>query len=104
MNRSTRNTAKAEVTKHVVNIDSKDIERGLSELLDKVTELYGGKGEVKVSNNFRRTKKTYSFKYKNGTENGKKLLDDIAKKVNDMEEKEGMWTFTQTITLTTVGK
>ena len=98
------NKPKSKVTKHVVNIESKDIEKGLGELLGKVTELYGGKGELKISSNFRRTKKTYSFKYKDGTADGKSLLDDVATKVNTMEDKGGLWTFTQTITRTTLEK
>jgi len=101
---SALNKPKSKVTKHVVNIESKDIEKGLGELLGKVTELYGGKGELKISSNFRRTKKTFSFKYKDGTADGKSLLDDVATKVNTMEDKGGLWTFTQTITRTALEK
>ena len=94
---------KTEVNKHSVQIESKDIEKGLKDLLAKVIELYGGKGELKVSKNFKRTKKVFCFKYKDVNENGKKLLNNVVEKVNQMEEKGGMWTFTQTITMTTVG-
>jgi len=96
---------RSKVTKHVVNIDSKDIEKGLGELLEKVIELYGGKGKLKVTNHYiRKPKKTYSFEYKNGNNDGKSLLDNVAVKVNNMEEKGAMWTFTQTITHTTMEK
>ena len=83
---------KASHTTHVVEVKSSDVEKGLNELLDKVREVYGGEGKVKVK---RKNKNNlYSFKY-GGPERGAKLLESAIHNVKELQAKSQLWKFTQ---------
>ena len=59
-------------TVHVIEVKSSDVEGGLNELLEKVKEVYGGEGKVKVKR--KNKNQLYSFKY-GGPEKAAQLLE-----------------------------
>ena len=89
---SPRPDLRASHSTHVVEVRSSDVERGLKELLEKVKEVYGGEGKVKV----KRKNKTnvYAFKY-GGPERGAMLLESAIQNVKELQAKSQLWKFTQ---------
>ena len=86
-------------TTHIVEVRSSDVETGLSELLAKVKEVYGGEGKVKVK---RKNKNNlYSFKYA-GPEKGAKLLESAISNVKELQSKSELWKFTQRLEVTSL--
>ena len=86
-------------TTHVVEVKSSDVEKGLNELLDKVKEVYGGEGKVKVK---RKNKNNhYSFKY-GGPEKAAQLLENAIHNVKDLQSKSELWKFTQRLEVTSM--
>jgi len=79
---------------HVIEVKSSEVEAGLNELLDKVKEVYGGEGKVKVKK--KNKQKVYSFKY-TGPERGAHLLEGAIRNVKELQGKSELWKFTQTL-------
>ena len=84
-------------TTHVVEVKSSDIEKGLNELLDKVKEVYGGEGKVKVKRKNRNNH--YSFKY-GGPDRAASLLETALLNVKELQTKSDLWKFTQRLEVT----
>ena len=84
---------------HVVEVKSSDVEGGLNELLDKVKEVYGGEGKVKVKK--RNKNQLYSFKY-GGPEKAAQLLEGAIRNVRELQSKSELWKFTQRLEVTPV--
>ena len=74
-----------------IEISSDDVETGLKLLLEKVQEVYGGRGEVK-----RRKNSKYSVKFI-GPEKAAKMLDNALKSVENLKRKGTVWKFCQKI-------
>ena len=71
----------------MVEVKSSDVEKGLNELLDKVREVYGGEGKVKVKR--KNKNNVYSFKY-GGPERG--LGEETGGKRNGLiERRDDFW-------------
>merc|ERR1711915_839559 len=68
-------------TMHSVEIQSTDIENGLKSLLEKVIEIYGGEGKVKVKKH-KKKKDNYSVKFM-GPEKAANLLEKSLKSVKE---------------------
>ena len=88
---------KTQHTTHVVEVKSSDIEKGLNELLDKVKEVYGGEGKVKVKRKNRNNH--YSFKY-GGPDRAASLLETALHNVKELQTKSDLWKFTQRLEVT----
>merc|ERR1719433_1575480 len=88
---------KASYTTHVVEVKSSDIEKGLNELLDKVKEVYGGEGKVKVKRKNRNNH--FSFKY-GGPDRAASLLETALHNVKELQTKSDLWKFTQRLEVT----
>ena len=88
---------KTQHTTHVVEVKSSDVEKGLNELLDKVKEVYGGEGKVKVKRKNRNNH--YSFKY-GGPERAASLLEGALHNVRELQTKSELWKFTQRLEVT----
>ena len=84
---------------HVVEVKSSDVEKGLNELLDKVKEVYGGDGKVKVKRRNKNNNQQYSFKY-GGPEKAAQLLQTAIHNVKELQSKSQLWKFTQTLEVT----
>ena len=76
---------------HEVEISSDDVENGLKLLLEKVQEVYGGRGKVKKRKNAK-----YSVKFI-GPESVAKMLDTILQSIEDLQRKGNEWKFCQKI-------
>merc|ERR1711915_417449 len=87
-------------TMHSVEIQSTDIENGLKSLLEKVIEIYGGEGKVKVKKH-KKKKDNYSVKFI-GPEKAANLLEKSLKSVKELQSKDTPWKFTQRIEVSTV--
>merc|ERR1711892_679262 len=85
---------------HVVEILSSDVEGGLKDLLNKVTEVYGGEGKVKKKKK-KKEEATYSFKYI-GPEKAALLLEKALKSVKELRSKSDLWKFTQRLEVSVV--
>jgi len=88
-------------TVYNIEIRSTQVEAGLQQLLDRVTELYGGEGKVKVRRKLwssargeEEGKKKYSFKYL-GPEKAAVLLEKALWNVKELQGKSDIWKFTQ---------
>jgi len=86
-------------TSHVIEVNSTDVEGGLKQLLEKVLEVYGGEGKVKMKEN--KSKKNYFFKYL-GPEKAASLLETAIGDVKELQAGSGRWRFTQRIEVTAV--
>ena len=71
-------------TMHSVEIQSTDIENGLKSLLEKVIEIYGGEGKVKVKKH-KKKKDNYSVKFI-GPEKAANLLEKSLKSVKELQK------------------
>eukprot|EP00090_Calanus_glacialis_P039506 TRINITY_DN6877_c0_g1_i6.p1 TRINITY_DN6877_c0_g1~~TRINITY_DN6877_c0_g1_i6.p1 ORF type:complete len:550 (+),score=134.88 TRINITY_DN6877_c0_g1_i6:180-1652(+) len=85
---------------HVVEIQSSDVEGGLKDLLNKVTEVYGGEGKVKMKKN-KKKDNSYSFKYI-GPEKAALLLEKALKSVKELQKKSSLWKFTQRLEISVI--
>ena len=85
---------------HVVEVKSSDVEGGLNELLEKVKEVYGGEGKVKVKQK-KNKHQAYSFKYE-GPEKATLLLGSAIQNVKELQNKSELWKFTQRLEVTVV--
>merc|ERR1711915_1088919 len=83
---------------HSVEIQSTDIENGLKSLLEKVIEIYGGEGKVKLKK--QKKKDNYSVKFI-GPEKAANLLEKSLKSVKELQSKDNPWKFTQRIEVST---
>lgn len=95
-----------ENTLHVIEIHSSDVEAGLNQLLERVTEVYGGKGKVKVRRRLwgaadEKDPKKYSVKYL-GPERAAAVLEKALRSVKDLQGKSSLWKFTQRLEVSTV--
>jgi len=95
-----------ESTTHVIEIHSSDVEAGLNQLLERVTQVYGGKGKVKVRRRLwggaeEKDPKKYSVKYL-GPEKAAAVLEKALQSVKDLQGKSGLWKFTQRLEVSTV--
>ena len=88
-------------TTHVVEVKSSDVEKGLNELLNKVKEVYGGEGKVKVKRKNKNSQ--YSFKY-GGPEKAAQLLESAIHNVKDLQSKSELWKFTQRLEVTSMSE
>ena len=88
-------------TTHVVEVKSSDVEKGLNELLNKVKEVYGGEGKVKVKRKNKNSQ--YSFKY-GGPEKAAQLLETAIHNVKDLQSKSELWKFTQRLEVTSMSE
>jgi len=86
---------------HVVEILSSDVEGGLKDLLNKVTEVYGGEGKVKMKKKKKKEEATYSFKYI-GPEKAALLLEKALKSVKELRSKSDLWKFTQRLEVSVI--
>ena len=77
---------------HVVEIQSTDVEGGLKDLLNKVTEVYGGEGKVKMKKN-----KKYI-----GPEKAALLLEKALESVKELQKKSSLWKFTQRLEISVI--
>ena len=66
-----------------MEVKSSDVEKGLNELLDKVKEVYGGKGKVKRKNR----NNLYSFKYGGPERAAISLLEGALHNVRELQNK-----------------
>ena len=73
---------------------------GLNELLDKVKEVYGGEGKVKVKKR-NKNNNHYSFKY-GGPEKAAQLLETAIQNVKELQSKSQLWKFTQRLEVTSM--
>ena len=97
--KSPQQSQHSQLTTHIVEVRSSDVERGLTELLAKVKEVYGGEGKVKVK---RKNKNSlYSFKY-GGPEKGARLLESAISNVKELQSKSELWKFTQRLEVTSL--
>jgi hypothetical protein len=85
---------------HVVEIQSSDVEGGLKDLLNKVTEVYGGEGKVKMKKS-KKKDNSYSFKYI-GPEKAALLLEKALKTVKELQKKNSPWKFTQRLEISVI--
>merc|ERR1711915_85692 len=85
---------------HSVEIQSTDIENGLKSLLEKVIDVYGGEGKVKVKKH-KKKKDNFSVKFI-GPEKAANLLEKSLKSVKELQSKDNAWKFTQRIEVSTV--
>ena len=76
---------------HEVEISSDDVENGLKLLLEKVQEVYGGRGKVKKRKNAK-----FSVKFI-GPESVAKMLNTVLKSIEDLQRKGNEWKFCQKI-------
>merc|ERR550517_982293 len=95
-----------ESTTHVIEIHSSDVEAGLNQLLERVTQVYGGKGKVKVRRRLwgaadEKDPKKYSVKYL-GPEKAAAVLEKALQSVKDLQGKSGLWKFTQRLEVSTL--
>jgi len=93
-------------TTHVIEIHSSDVEAGLNQLLERVTQVYGGKGKVKVRRRLwgaaeEKDPKKYSVKYL-GPEKAAAVLEKALQSVKDLQGKSGLWKFTQRLEVSTL--
>ena len=86
-------------TVHVIEVKSSDVEGGLNELLEKVKEVYGGEGKVKVKR--KNKNQLYSFKY-GGPEKAAQLLESAIHNVKELQSKSELWKFTQKLEVASV--
>ncbi|XP_023326061.1 uncharacterized protein LOC111699590 [Eurytemora carolleeae] len=84
---------------YTIEVNSTDIEAGLNLLLNKVKEVYGGEGKIKIKK--KNKDKMFSFKYK-GPERAANLLETALQKVKELQDKGPLWRFTQTLEVTTL--
>jgi len=82
-----------------IEVNSSDVEGGLNLLMNKVKEVYGGEGKVKIKK--KNKEKLFSFKYK-GPERAAKLLESALQRVRELQSKSTLWKFTQTLEVTTL--
>merc|ERR1712192_209895 len=93
-------------TTHVIEIHSSDVEAGLNQLLQRVTQVYGGKGKVKVRRRLwgaaeEKDPTQYSVKYL-GPEKAAAVLEKALQSVKDLQGKSGLWKFTQRLEVSTL--
>ena len=88
-------------TDHEVQISSQDIETGLKMLLDKVQQVYGGRGKVKRQKKFCSTQNKCSVKFV-GPERAARVLDAALQSIEDLQKKETVWTFSQKIEVSVI--
>jgi len=102
-----RSESSPQSTTHVIEIHSSDVEAGLNQLLERVTQVYGGKGKVKVRRRLwgggseENDPKKYSVKYL-GPEKAAAVLEKALQSVKDLQGKSGLWKFTQRLEVSTV--
>ena len=84
----------------MVEIQSSDVEGGLKDLLNKVTEVYGGEGKVKMKKN-KKKDNSYSFKYI-GPEKAALLLEKALESVKELQKKSSLWKFTQRLEISVI--
>jgi len=85
---------------HVIEIHSSDVEQGLKNLLNKVTEVYGGEGKVKVKKK-KKADNSFSVKYI-GPEKAALLLEKALTSVKELQSKSSLWKFTQRIEISVI--
>merc|ERR1712192_350428 len=93
-------------TTYVIEIHSSDVEAGLNQLLERVTQVYGGKGKVKVRRRLwgaaeEKDPKKYSVKYL-GPEKAAAVLEKALQSVKDLQGRSGLWKFTQRLEVSTL--
>ena len=94
-------TTSSPSTDHEVQISSQDIETGLKMLLDKVQQVYGGRGKVKRQKKFCSTQNKCSVKFV-GPERAARVLDAALQSIEDLQKKETVWTFSQKIEVSVI--
>ena len=85
---------------HEVEVSSQDVEAGLQQLLAKVLEVYGGRGNVRTEKRLFHSRSSgnvlYSVQFV-GPEEAARLLDTALQSISQLQTKGPVWRFTQKI-------
>ena len=85
---------------HEVEVSSQDVEAGLQQLLDKVLEVYGGRGKVRTKKKLFHSRSSKNVRYSVqfvGPEQAARLLDTALQSISQLQTKGPVWRFTQKI-------
>eukprot|EP00092_Neocalanus_flemingeri_P038831 GFUD01042275.1.p1 GENE.GFUD01042275.1~~GFUD01042275.1.p1 ORF type:complete len:543 (+),score=121.27 GFUD01042275.1:118-1746(+) len=93
-------TSQSSTNVHIIEIQSSDVEGGLKDLLNKVAEVYGGEGKVKIKKS-KKKENSYSFKYI-GPEKAALLLEKALNSVKELQSKSNLWKFTQRLEISVI--
>ena len=85
---------------HEVEVSSQDVEAGLQQLLDKVLEVYGGRGKVRTKKKLFHSRSSGNVRYSVqfvGPEEAARLLDTALQSISQLQTRGPVWRFTQKI-------